>query len=64
MTPVAYVAEDGHVGHHWEEGHWSCEGLMPQCRVMPGQTSGSGWVGEQREGDGIGGFGRGNKEMG
>jgi hypothetical protein len=24
---------------------WSCEGLMPQCRGMPGQGEGSEWVG-------------------
>jgi hypothetical protein len=31
-------------------GSWSCEGLMSQCRGMPGQGSGSGSIGEQREG--------------
>jgi hypothetical protein len=29
---------------------WSCEGSMAQCRVIPGQGTGSGWVGEQGEG--------------
>jgi hypothetical protein len=38
-------------------GSWFCEGLMTQCRVMPGQGSGSEWVGEQGKGDGIGGIG-------
>jgi hypothetical protein len=38
------------------------EGSMPQCRGMPGPGSGSGWVGEQ--GDGTGGFRRGNQERG
>ena len=28
---------------------------MPQCRGMPGPGSGSGWVGEQGEGEEIGG---------
>jgi hypothetical protein len=37
-------------------GPWSCEGSMPQCRGMPGQGSGSGWVGEQGEGGGRRGF--------
>ena len=37
ITPTAYVAEDGLVGHQGEErGPWSCEGLMPECRGMPG----------------------------
>jgi hypothetical protein len=30
-------------------GPWSHEGLMPQCRGMPGQESGSGCVDEQGE---------------
>jgi hypothetical protein len=49
MAPAAYVAEDGLVGHQWEERPWvlSCEGSMPQCRGMPGPGSRSGWVGEQ-----------------
>jgi hypothetical protein len=37
---------------------------MPQYRGMPGQGSRGGWVGEQGEGDGIGGFLRGNQETG
>jgi hypothetical protein len=28
-------------------GLWSSEGLMSQCRKMPGQGSRSGWVSEQ-----------------
>jgi hypothetical protein len=39
------------------KGPWSCEGSMPQCRGMPGPGSGSGWVGEQGEGEGDRGFG-------
>ena len=27
-------------------GPWPLEGLMPQCREMPGKGGGSGWVGE------------------
>ena len=42
---------------------WHCEGLMSQCRGMPGQGSRSGWVGEHGEGGGwIEGFQRGNQE--
>ena len=37
-------------------GPWSCEGLILQCRGMPGQGSRSGWVGEQGEGGWEGGF--------
>jgi hypothetical protein len=43
---------------------------MPQCRGMPGREDRSGWVGggalsqRQGEGDGIGGFLRGNLERG
>jgi hypothetical protein len=46
-------------------GPWSYEGLIPQCRGMPGWGIRSGWVGEHchrsrgRE-HGTGGFGRGN----
>ena len=31
--------------------------MMPYCRGMPGQGSESGWVGDQKKGDGIGVFG-------
>jgi hypothetical protein len=33
---------------------------MPQCRGRPGPGGGSGWVGEQGSGEGIGDFQRGN----
>ena len=48
MGPAIYVAEDGLV--NGRRNPWSCEDSMPQCREMPGQGSGSGWVGEQGEG--------------
>jgi hypothetical protein len=32
-------------------GPWSWEGSIPQCSGMPGPGSGSGWVGEQGEGE-------------
>ena len=38
-------------------GFWSYEGMMPYCRGMPGQGSRSGWVGDQKKGDGIAVFG-------
>jgi hypothetical protein len=40
MTLAAFVAEDGLVGHQWEE-----EPLV--LRGMPGPGSRSGWVGKQ-----------------
>ena len=45
MTPAAYVAEDDLVGINGRRGPWSCEGLMPQYRGMPGPGNGSGCVG-------------------
>jgi hypothetical protein len=65
MVPAAFLAEDGLV-INGRRGPWFCEGLMPQCRGMPGQGvsgsvgwvdggSGSGWGSRGRE-DGIGGF--------
>jgi hypothetical protein len=42
----------------------SYEGSMLQYRGMPGQGSRSGWVGEQGEGVGIGGFQRGKPGKG
>jgi hypothetical protein len=37
---------------------------MPQCRGMPEPRRGSGWVGEQGEWVGVGGFQRGNHVKG
>ena len=45
MAPAAYMAEDGLVGHQWEEQPLGLRSLMLQCRRMPGQESGSSWVG-------------------
>jgi hypothetical protein len=45
-------------------GPWSCEGLMLQCRGMPGQGSGSVWVGEQGMGERIGVFREGKPGKG
>ena len=50
MALAAYVAEDGLVSHQWRRGPWSCEGSMPQYKEVPGPGSGSGWVGEKKEG--------------
>jgi hypothetical protein len=40
----AYVAEDGLVEHQWEERALVLEDSMPQCRGMPRQGGGHGWV--------------------
>jgi hypothetical protein len=48
MSLAAYVAEDGLVGHHWEERPLGLVKILcPSIRGMPGPGSGSGWVGEQ-----------------
>jgi hypothetical protein len=54
-APAAYVAEDGLVGHQWEERPLAlCGGSMPECRGMPEPGSRNGWVGEQGGGEGRG----------
>ena len=42
---AVYVAEDGLVGHQWEERPLVLGCSMPQCKRMPGQEARSGWVG-------------------
>jgi len=46
-----YVAENGLVGHKWEEKPCELRSLMPQCRGMPGQGGRrervGRWVGEK-----------------
>jgi hypothetical protein len=60
MASIAYVAEDGLVGHQWE----SYEGSMPQCRRTPGPGSRRGRVGEQGEVEGNRGFSEGKPGKG
>jgi hypothetical protein len=59
MALAEYVAEDGPVGHQWEERPLLYEGFMLQYREMPWPGSRSGWIGEQGEWEGIGDFQRG-----
>jgi hypothetical protein len=59
MAPAAYVAL---LVINGSRGPWSCEGLKPQCRGIPGQRSGSGWVGVQREGGWDRGFLEGTRD--
>jgi hypothetical protein len=47
MSLVAYVAEAGIVGQHWEEMPLVCEYYIPQYRGIPRPGSRSGWVAEQ-----------------
>ena len=42
-----YVAEDGLVGHQWEERPLVYEGSMPQYRGMPGLGMGVGGLGSR-----------------
>jgi hypothetical protein len=59
MSLAAYVAENGLVGHQWEERPLVWEDYMPQYRGMPGPGSRSAWVGEQGKRGVIGDFCRG-----
>jgi hypothetical protein len=53
MSLAAYIAEDGLVGHHWEERPLGLANFILQYGGKPGPRSGSGWVGEWgREGMG------------
>jgi hypothetical protein len=57
VSLAAYVSEDGLVGHHWEERPLGIANFIcPSTGEMPGPRSGSGWVGEQGGGEGIGNF--------
>ena len=59
MAPASYVAEDGLVGHQFEEKTLDLRRLDGQCRGMPGQGNRSGLVGEQGEGRQDRGFSEG-----
>ena len=50
MALAVYVAEDGLIGHHWEERPLVLQRLYAQYRGMPGPGIRSGWVGEQGRG--------------
>ena len=56
MSLAAYGADDGLVGHHWEEKPLGLakdhKDYMPQYRGIPGPGSRSGWFGEQGAGGG------------
>jgi hypothetical protein len=50
---AAYVAEDGLVGHHWEERPLGISNFICPSTKIPG----CGWVGEQGRGRVYGTFG-------
>jgi hypothetical protein len=57
MSLAAYVAEGGLVSHHWEERPLGIANFIrPSTGETSGLRSGSRWVGEQGEGEGIGDF--------
>jgi hypothetical protein len=70
MALAKYVAEDGLVGHQWQERPLVLWRFNAQCRGMPGWEGGCGWVGggassqKQGEGNRRGGFRRRNGERG
>jgi hypothetical protein len=44
------VAEDGLVGHQWEERPWSCKDYMPSTGEYQGQEVGVGGLGSRAGG--------------
>jgi hypothetical protein len=59
MTLAAYVAENGLVGHQWEERQ-----LVPIIGECQGQEVGVGELGSGEREEVIGSFWRGNQERG
>ena len=64
MAPAAYVAEDGLVEHQWKERPLGLKMLDTQCRGIPGQGIGNGWVGKHGEGEGDREFSEGKQGKG
>ena len=50
MALAKYVAEDGQVGHQWEEKPLICEGSIPQYSGMPGPRMGVSGLGSRGRG--------------
>ena len=50
MSLAAYVAEDGLVGHHWEEKPLGLANFIASVQGNARARSRSGWVGEQSGG--------------
>ena len=51
MSLVAYVAENGLVGHQWKESHLLLRRSYAPVQGNPGPGSRSGWVSEQGDGE-------------
>jgi hypothetical protein len=60
MAPAAYVAEDGLVGHQWEDRPLVLGRLYSQYRGMSGPGMGVGGSVTRGRGEGIKDFQRGN----
>jgi hypothetical protein len=57
LTLAAYVSEDGLVGHHWKVRPIGLANFICHSTgETAGPRMGSGWVGEQGGGKGIGNF--------
>jgi hypothetical protein len=65
MAPAKYVAEDGLVGHQWEEESLGLmKALCHSVGDFQGQEAGVGGLVSRGMGEGIGDFQRGNQERG
>ena len=65
MAPAAFVAEDGLVGHQWEEKALGpVKALCPSVGECQGQEAGVGELVSRGMGKEIGVFRRGNQERG
>jgi hypothetical protein len=61
MAPAAFVAEDGLVGHQWEEKALGpVKALCPSVGECQGQEAGVGELVSRGRREGIGGFQRRN----
>ena len=65
MAPAAYVAEDGLVGHQWEEKALGpVKALCPSVGECQGQEAGVGELVSSGIGEGLRGFQSRNQERG
>jgi hypothetical protein len=62
MSLAAHVAEDGLVGHQWEEAVGPVKFLCPSVEECQGQEAGEGGLGSRGVREKIGGFWRGSQE--
>jgi hypothetical protein len=61
MSLAVYVAEDGLIGHQWEERHLVLlKVLCPSIGEWQGQEAGVDGLGNRARGEGIGDFRKGN----